>query len=61
MEDIEESGFLHSEDGAASRRTLILPSPLFFKYLVGGKMDDMHGGDLWPLVLCLVFGLMFLS
>lgn len=38
-----------------------LPSPLFFKYLGGGEIDDMHGGDLWPLVLCPVFGLMFLS
>lgn len=61
MEEIEERGFLHSEDGAAPRRTLMLPSPLFFKSPVGGKSDSMHGGDLWPLVLCPVLGLMFLS
>lgn len=40
---------------------VFLPSPFFLEYPVGGKMDDMHGGNLWPLVLCPVFGLMFLS
>lgn len=38
-----------------------LPCPLFFQYPVGRKIGDVHGGNLWPLVLCPVFGLMFLS
>ena len=38
-----------------------LPHPLLFQNPVGGKIDDVHGGNLWPLVLCPVFGLMFLS
>lgn len=40
---------------------VLLPSPLFFNSPGGGKIGDMHGGNLWPLVLCPVFGLMFLS
>jgi len=32
---------------------------LFYKYLIGGKIGDVHGGVLLPLVLCHVFGLMF--
>ena len=47
--------------GLSKEGPVFLPSPLFFKYLVGGKIGDMHGGNLWPLVLCPVFGLMFLS
>lgn len=47
--------------GLSQEGPVFLPSPLFFKYLVGGKIGDMHGGNLWPLVLCPVFGLMFLS
>lgn len=50
--------FLHSEDGAVSRRTFFF---LFYEYLIGGKIGDVHGGVLLPLVLCHVFGLMFLS
>lgn len=34
---------------------------VFFKDPGGGESGDMHGGNLWPLVLCPVFGLMFLS
>lgn len=61
LEDIKERVFLHSEDGAVSRRTCFSSLFLFFKYPVGGKTGGVHGGSLWPLVLCPVFGLMFLS
>lgn len=44
MEDTER-GFLHSEDGAVARRTFYLPSPLFLKSSVGGKIGNMHDGD----------------
>lgn len=40
---------------------VFLPRPLFFKSPGGGKVGGMHAGNLWPLVLCPVFGLMFLS
>lgn len=47
--------------GLSQEGPIFLPSPLFFKSPVGGKIGDMHGGNLWPLVLCPVFGFMFLS
>ena len=62
MEDKKERGFFYIlKMGLSQEGPIFLPSPLFFKSPVGGKIGDMHGGNLWPLVLCPVFGFMFLS
>lgn len=61
MEDTEREGVFTFGRRCCGKKDLVSSLSLFSKHWVGGKIGNMHGGDQWPLVLCPVFGLMFLS